>query len=202
VAFPGGRRLEHEGRTYEWVVRRRGNEFRMVVQDAAARGQLLVARFPVYVLCLLNEPHGEYYVRTRFTPWRLRSAVAGGLGKGWRPTAKGLPPLLLGYGGAWGLDDDPAFYRCIDGLWSVLDAICRDPAWRARLAKNGAAPVPRDYVRGLGAELEERVGPAGELAVHVRALDHGDTEPHLAIRGLTWGKDLVLEDISDWYGGL
>ena len=45
------------------------------------------------------------------------------------------------------LDDDAAFFRCIDGLWSILDAICRDPAWRARVAHTRwvFVPVSREY---------------------------------------------------------
>jgi hypothetical protein len=225
MALAGGRRIEHESRVYawevrvpggdhdhgrliarasreyEWVVRRRGNEFRLVIQDVAARGQLLVARFPVYVRHLLNESHGEYYTRTRNIPALLHRALDQALGSGWQPTVKGLPPLLLGSAGAW--FNDARQFRLIDDLWTILDAICRDPQWRARLAANAAefVPVPPEYVRGLDAELPGRLAEVGELVVYVRDSDHGDGIPHLAIRSLAWGHDLVLEDITEWHRG-
>jgi len=203
MAFAGGRRIKYASREYEWVVRQHGNEFRLVAHDVAARGQLLVARFPVYYLCELNESHGEYYKRTRITPGLLRSELAQAFHRGWRPTEKGLPPLLMGSAGGWRLED-ASFYQLIDGLWTVLDAICRDLDWRPRVAHNTGefVPVPPEYVRGLDPELGGRVAEAGELVVYVRPPHyHGDTTPHLAIRSLDWRRDLILEEIAEWHRG-
>src|SRR5262249_31600577 len=157
----------------------------------AARGQLLVARFPVYVHHLLNESHGEYYTRTRSILALLRWALDQALESGWQPTEKGLPPLLFGSAGGW--FDDAKQFRLIDDLWTILDGICRDPEWRARLADNASesVPVPPEYVRGLDPGLPGRLAEVGELVVYVRDSDHGDGVPHLAIRSLAWGKDLV-----------
>jgi hypothetical protein len=200
MALAGGRRIEHESRVYEWVVCRRGNEFRLVIQDVAARGQLLVARFPVYVLNLRNESHGEYYTRTRNIP-ALRWALDEAIRRGWRPTEKGLPPLPLGSADGW--FHDARQFRLIDDLWTILDAMCRDPEWRARLAGNASefVPVPPEYVRGLDAGLPGRLAELGELIVYVRDSDHGDGIPHLAIRSMAWARDLVLEDIAEWHLG-
>jgi hypothetical protein len=198
----GARKIEHHSRVYEWVVRQRANEFRLVARDVVARGQLLVTRFPVYVMNLLNEPHGEYFTRTRISADLIRSKFAQAFSCGWRPTVKGLPPLQAGSARGWG-PDNPKNFQLIDGLWTVLNAICRDPDWRTRLVHNTAefVPVPPEYVRNLDRWLESRLADAGELVVYVRALDHGDTIPHLAIRSLHWGKDVVLEEISEWHQG-
>jgi hypothetical protein len=202
MALAGGRRIEHASREYEWVVRRRGNELRLVAQDVVARGQILVARFPVYCLCLLNEPHGEYYKRTPITPGRIRSELREALRLGWRPLAKRLPRLQVGSAGGWRLED-ANFFRLIDGLWTVLDAICRDPKWRAQLVHNAGefVPVSPEYVNGLSPSLAGRLAEEGELVVYVRDSDHGDATPHMAIRSLAWRRDLVLEDIAEWHQG-
>src|SRR5205807_1404455 len=120
--------------------------------DVAARGQLLVARFPVYIHCLPNEAHGSFFIRNRIHAHLLRHSIAEALWRGWRPTEKGLPPFQLGSADGWfGCPEDRSSLRYIDGLWSVLSAICRDPAWRERLARNASefVPVPPEYVRGL-----------------------------------------------------
>ena len=202
MALAGGRRIEYASGDYEWVVRRRGNEFRLVAQDVAARGQFLVARFPVYDLYELNESHGDYYMRTRIPPWRLRSELAQAFRHGWRPTEKGLPPLLLGSAGGCGLED-ARFCQHIDDLWTVLDAICRDPDWRVWLGLKSTqfVPPPAD-VRGLDAGVAARLAEAGGWAVHVRPRSYdGDNTPHLAIGSRSLPYALILEDISEWYRG-
>jgi hypothetical protein len=204
MALAGGRRIKHASREYEWVVRRRRDTFRLVAQDAEARGQLVVARFPVYMFCELNESHGDYYMRTRITPWLLQSKLAQAFQHGWRPTEKGLPPLLIGSAGSWGLED-ACFFQLIDGLWTVLDAICRDPDWRVRLGRSNAGDygqVPPEYVHRLDSRLEGRLAAAGGLYVQVRPRDyHGDATPHLAIYSEAWRRELVLEEIAEWYRG-
>jgi hypothetical protein len=202
MALTGGRVIEYEGHRFEWVVGRRGANYRAVIQNATSRGQLLVAWHPVYWLCEMNEAHGDYYKRTRVGAGLIGELIATGLRAGWRPAAKRLPPCHLGSPGGWypglgGLD-------VIDGLWALLSGICQEPGWRARLIGNTGEYVPlaADAIRGEGPALAQQVAEAAPLAVHVRPSDnHGDATPHLAVRSLAWGRDVVLEDISDWHPG-
>jgi hypothetical protein len=204
MALAGGRQIDYQGRNYEWVVGRSGVDFRIVIQSREIRGQLLIAWHPVYWVGELNEAHGNYYMRSRISPLLLKNLLADAFRHGWRPNQKGLPPFQLGApSGPW--KDPLCTLNCIDALWSLLNAIRQDAAWRRRLIAHSPGtftPLTTEDIRLGDSVLEGPVASVSPLAIHVRTRDyHGDATPHLAIRSLVWNWDVLLEDISDWHPG-
>lgn len=73
-----------------------------------------------------------------------------------------------------------------------------------RLTQNTGEFVPVTAWEAVGVDpaVWARIAEFGPVVVHVRSADyHGDVTTHLAIRILAWGRDVVLEDISDWHPG-
>ncbi len=207
MALPNARQFDHEGRSFEWVVRRRGNALRVVVQDAQARGQLLVINTRYFDLVMSGEKGGDFYARIAFGPGFLRDRITLALNQGWQPKAKGLP--LFSVADHLELDEFPQPWGMtgftlerIENLWSVLNAITRDPAWRARLASTygEVVGVPPEYIIGIDPELWDRLEHSGGLQVFRTAWDPkgGDNAPCLAIRTSACPIE-VLEDVLHWY---
>ena len=133
MALAGGRRMACDSGEYEWVVRRRGNGFRLVVQDCARRGQFLIAWFPVYVLWEMNESHGDYFIRTRISQALVRGAIADGLRV---PAAVGdflmLRVLRESHGTAITVEDDEMLKYA--GIMGALTGVFPAPEGAACLA--------------------------------------------------------------------
>jgi hypothetical protein len=196
-----------EGRVYEWVARRRGNTLRVVVQDRADRGQLLVVLLPVFNIYVSGAKGGDFYARTEVNPQSVGRWVAEGLAAGWQPTAQGLPPLQVDpeararreFPQPWGTTGIAR--EAVEDLWSVLPVILRDPCWRERLlgAFGRAHPLLLADLRKIDPALAARIAGRGEVDVYLRQWDsYGNTDPYLAIklRG-TWLE--VLHEASTWY---
>jgi len=199
MTLAGGRRIVCAEGEFEWVVGRRGGgDFRVVVQDALRRGQLLIVLEPVYRLWEQNESWGDYYLRSRIDSDLLRQFIAEGLRRGWRPEAKGVPPFRLGAPSAT-IEFDCGI-ALLDALWSVLDAVRSDAAWRERLARNTGEfePIPPEFPRAVDPALPDRLAAAGRWVIHVRPRDyHGDASLFLAIRSLTWNRDVMLMEFDE-----
>jgi hypothetical protein len=206
MAFPRGRTICAEDRTYEWVVRQRGNTLRLVVQDADARGQLLVAYAEEFCLCERGDMKGDFYYRPGIGPQAVRQRVAEALAAGWQPARKGLPPFRLSAEVA-GLQEfsDPSGLGHVtrdhvEDLWTVGRVLRQDPAWRDRLweERGRRHPVPPEYLRAIDPELADRIQARGGAEAYLRHWDPSDGwgQPYyLAIASRPDGLVLVLLDL-------
>jgi hypothetical protein len=211
VALPAGRRkLQRDGRTYEWLVRRREETLHVVLQDAAARGQLLVADFPAVGLCDPLDSDGCYWAHSQVTPALVSDLIGEALGRGWRPQAKGLRPfhlhpapptiqqgLAASHYAAHLTEQD------VLDLWEVLRTLYRDPHWRQRLLEcpwQQVFAVPNEVVGRGDPGRVARVAVLGGLVAFRRQCKpkDGDTDPCFAVRAAgTWLE--VLMNVSHLY---
>jgi hypothetical protein len=169
MALAQGRAANHKERAYEWVARQRGNTLRVVVQDRAERGQLLIVLLPVFNLYLSGDKGGDFYARIEVNPLSVGQWISEGLAAGWQPTVTGLPPLKLDPDAQarselpqpWGTTRISP--ESVEDLWSVLPVILRDPLWRERLmgAFGKAHTLPTTYLLRINPVLAARLAGLG-----------------------------------------
>lgn len=206
MALAGGRIVHHGGRVYEWTVRERGDSLCLVVQDAVARGQLLMVAAPVFDVFEPGEKYGDFYARTTFFPGAVGARIDMALAQGWRPCEKRRPPFRMGadadaFPQPWGRADITR--GSVLDLWAVLRLVLRDAGWRDRLTRTFGEVyrVPAEQLRAADLALAARAEDRGGVEVFLRVWNPkaGDADPYLAARYAS-GWPEVLADASAWYG--
>ena len=201
MSLSHARVVRYQGRSYQWIVRQRGQTLRLVVQDAIAAGQLLVALDTTFRL-FQRDLYDHYYIRTIFGPEAVCQRIGEALAQGWEPIRKRLPPFqLCGESVGTAFPTPPGLEHVtreqVQELWAFAVALRNDPQWLPRLSENlgRMIPVPPSDLRDIDREIVDRLATYGGVEAEYRPVDSesGDSQLCVATRLRCWPRWNGLE---------